>query len=209
MQRKFTIYIVDDEPDVLESIAHLVQPIGADVKTFSDTDDFFSKFNYDGPGCLILDVRMPGMSGMELQMRLVETGCHIPIIIITGHADIRMAVDAMKAGAVNFFEKPFRPQELFDVIQNSLRTDIDAWQHRDEEQCIERKLALLKEKEREVLELIMQGKTNEEIAGDLQLSVRGVEARRAKAMKILRVDSKSELMRLLSPALRSPLRAAT
>jgi RNA polymerase sigma factor (sigma-70 family) len=108
-----------------------------------------------------------------------------------------MAVDAVKAGAVNFLEKPFRPQELFEEIQKTIRADIDAWQRRDEEQNLERKLAALKAGEREVLDLIMQGKTNEEIAKELELSVRGVEARRAKAMKTLRVDSKSELMRML------------
>jgi RNA polymerase sigma factor (sigma-70 family) len=137
------------------------------------------------------------MSGIELQKRLAESGCRLPIIIVTGHADVRMAVDAVKAGAVNFLEKPFRPQELFEEIQKTIRADIEAWQRRDEEQNLERKLATLKVGEREVLDLIMQGKTNEEIAKELQLSVRGVEARRAKAMKTLRVDSKSELMRML------------
>jgi two-component system, LuxR family, response regulator FixJ len=197
MQRKPTIYIVDDEPEVLEAISHLVKPIEAEVKTYSRADDFLSDFQGDGPGCLVLDVRLPGMSGMELQERLIQARCQMPIIIISGHADIRMAVDAVKAGAVNFLEKPFRPQELFEEIQKTLRSDIERWQHRDEEQSLERKLAVLKAGEREVLDLIMQGKTNEEIARELQLSVRGVEARRAKAMRTLRVDSKSELVRLL------------
>jgi RNA polymerase sigma factor (sigma-70 family) len=197
MQRKPTIYIVDDEPEVLEAVSHLVKPIEAEVKTYARADQFLSEFKDEGPGCLILDVRMPVMSGIELQNRLVESGCRLPIIIVTGHADVRMAVDAVKAGAVNFLEKPFRPQELFEEIQKTIRADIDAWQRRDEEQNLERKLAALKAGEREVLDLIMQGKTNEEIAKELELSVRGVEARRAKAMKTLRVDSKSELMRML------------
>jgi RNA polymerase sigma factor (sigma-70 family) len=197
MQRKPTIYIVDDEPEVLEAVSHLVKPIEATVKTYARADQFLVEFKDEGPSCLILDVRMPVMSGIELQKRLAESGCRLPIIIVTGHADVRMAVDAVKAGAVNFLEKPFRPQELFEEIQKTIRADIEAWQRRDEEQNLERKLATLKVGEREVLDLIMQGKTNEEIAKELQLSVRGVEARRAKAMKTLRVDSKSELMRML------------
>jgi RNA polymerase sigma factor (sigma-70 family) len=188
---------VDDEPEVLEAISHLVKPLDTEVKTFSKPDDFLTEFRDEGPGCLVLDVRMPMMSGIELQTRLVQSGSRIPIIIITGHADVRMAVDAVKAGAVSFLEKPFRPQELFEEIQKAIRADIEAWQRRDEEQSLERKLALLKAGEREVLDHIMEGRTNEEIAQQLNLSVRGVEARRAKAMKILRVDSKSELMRLL------------
>lgn len=197
MQRKPTIFIVDDEPEVLEAIAHLVKPIEAKVETFSRADDFLSDFHDDGPGCLVLDVRMPGMSGMELQTRLARAGSQIPIIIVTGHADIRMAVDAVKSGAASFLEKPFRPQELFEEIQKTLRADIEAWQRREEEQSLERKLALLKAGERAVLDLIRDGKTNEEIAEELQLSIRGVEARRAKAMETLRVDSKTELIRLL------------
>jgi two-component system, LuxR family, response regulator FixJ len=188
---------VDDEPQVLEAISHLVEPIEAEVRSFSNGNDFLCNFADDGPGCLVLDARLPGMSGMEIQSRLAESGCQIPIIIVTGHADVRMAVDAVRAGAVNFLEKPFRPQELFEEIQKALRADIESWKHRDEEQSLERKLAMLKAGEREVLDLIVQGKTNEEIAQELALSVRGVEARRAKAMKVLHVSSKSELLRLM------------
>jgi two-component system, LuxR family, response regulator FixJ len=197
IQRKRTVYIVDEERQVHEAITRLVKPIGADVKTFSGADDFLSDFHDDGPACLILAVRIPGMSGLELQSRLVEAGCQIPVIFVTGDADIRMAVDAMKAGAAHFFEKPFRPQELFEEIQKSLRTSVEAWHRRDEQQGIASKVALLKRGEREVLDLILQGKTNNKIARELQLSVRGVEARRAKVMKTLRVESKSGLIRLL------------
>ena len=197
MHRQPTIYVVDDESQVLDEITHLVEPIGANVETFSRADDFLSKFLNDGPACLVLDVRMPGMSGLELQARLTQAGCQIPIIIVSSHADVRMAVEAMKAGAADFLEKPFRPQELFDGIQKLLRMDIESWQHREEKQSIEQKLVFLKAGEREVLNLIMEGNTNEKIAKKLKLSIRGVEARRAKAMKTLRVDSKTELMQLL------------
>jgi FixJ family two-component response regulator len=202
MDRKSTVYVIDDEPDVLDTVGALVRPIGADLRTFSSAEDFLSAFQHDGPSCLLLDVRLPGMSGLELQKKLVQADCTIPIIIMTGYADVRMALDAIRGGAVNFFEKPFRMQELFDQIQRSLRDENEWWRRNDEEQSVERRLALLKAGERAVLDHLAEGKTNEEIARDLQLSVRGVEARRAKAMKTLRVDSKTDLMQLLRVAAR-------
>jgi two-component system, LuxR family, response regulator FixJ len=197
MLRKPTVYVIDDEPDILDIVAGLVRPIGAEVVTFGAAEDFLTGFQHDGAACLVLDVRLPGMSGLELQKKLAQANCTIPVIIVTGYADVRMALDAIRDGAVNFFEKPFRMQELFDQIQKSLREDGEWWQRHEEEQSVERRLALLKAGERAVLDRVAEGKTNEEIAKDLQLSVRGVEARRAKAMKTLRVDSKAELMRLL------------
>ncbi|MCC6124892.1 MAG: response regulator transcription factor [Pirellulales bacterium] len=204
MEQKTTIHIVDDEPRILEAIAHLIKPIDAEVKTYADAEEFLRDFRDDGPGCLVLDVRMPGMSGLELQTRLAEDGYTLPVVIVTGHADVRMAVDAVKAGAVSFLEKPFRPQELFDEIQRAVRADAEAWRRLDEAQNVERKLAPLKAGEREVLALIAKGKTNEQIAEELHLSVRGVEARRAKAMKTLRVDTKAELLRLLRNHAKTP-----
>jgi two-component system, LuxR family, response regulator FixJ len=197
MRGKTTIYIVDDDPLVLDTIAELVKPIGGRVEIFTRAEDFLDNYQADGPGCLVLDVRMPGMSGLELQSQLIEAGRQIPIIFVTGYADVRMAVDALKAGAINIFEKPFRPQELFDEIQIAIRMDEETWKQRDEEKNIEQKLTLLKPGEHDVIKLIVEGKTNAEIAADLQLSVRGVEVRRAKAMKTLRVDSKAELLRLM------------
>jgi len=197
MERKPKIYILDDEPQILEAITHLVKPIEAEVETYCRVDDFLAGFQNDGPACLVLDVRLPGMSGMELQKHLTQEGYGIPVIIVTGHADVRMAVDAVKAGAAGFLEKPFRPQELFEEIQKTLRADVERWERLDEEQSIDRKLSLLKVGERKVVDLIRQGKNNYEIAEALDLSLRGVEARRAKVMRTLRVDSKTELLRLL------------
>jgi FixJ family two-component response regulator len=197
MDRKSTVYVIDDEPDILDTIAALVRPIGANLQTFATAEEFLSSFQYDGPSCLLLDVRLPGMSGLELQNSLAQADCTMPVIIMTGYADVRMALDAIRGGAVNFFEKPFRMQELFDQIQKSLHDDREWWRRHDEEQGVERRFSSLKAGERAVLDLVAEGKTNEEIASELQLSVRGVEARRAKAMKTLRVDSKTELMRLL------------
>jgi two-component system, LuxR family, response regulator FixJ len=197
MHRKPTVYIVDRELQTLEAITQLINPLEAEVFTYSRVEDFLREFDYKGPACLVLDVRLPDMSGLVLQSKLAQAGCKIPVIIITGDADVRMAVDAMKAGAVNFFEKPFRPHDLFEQIQKTLRADIEIWQRIAEEQSIERKLETLDRRQREVLDLVAAGMSNEEIAQKLHLSVRGIEARRAKAMKILRVDSKSELLELL------------
>jgi FixJ family two-component response regulator len=197
MPGKPTIYVVDDEAQILDLIAYLVRPIEANVVVFSRADDFLANFRYEGPACLVLDIRMPGMSGLELQAKLVQANCRIPVVFITGYADVKMAVDALKSGARSFFEKPFRPQELFDEIQKILRAEIDSWNRREAEQNVRRRLDFLTAGEREVLNLIAAGNTNEEVAEKLQLSVRGVEARRAKAMKTLRGDSKAELMTLL------------
>jgi len=177
-----------------------VKPTAARVMAFQSADDFLKTFKPTGPSCLVLDVRMPGMSGLELQTRLAQSGVGIPIIIVTGHADIKMAVDSVKSGALNFLEKPFRPQELFDEVQRAIRIDQNAWRRREEEKSVAAKLAMLKPGERAVLDLIINGKGNTEIAQQLQMSIRGVEARRAKAMKKLGVSTKQELVQLLRPS---------
>jgi two-component system, LuxR family, response regulator FixJ len=175
MRRQPTIYIVDNEPQVLEAIGRLVEPIGANVETFSRAEIFLGKFRDRGPACLVSELRLPGMSGLELQSKLNQMGCRIPIIFLTGYTDTRTVVAAMKAGGANVFEKPFRPRELIDEIQKTLRRDSEAWQRRDLEQDIERELAFLLSGERHVLERIAEGATNDEMARELQLSIRGAE----------------------------------
>lgn len=197
IRRKATIYIVDDDPKVLKSLAQSVKPTKIRTKTFSRVVDFLDFYSADGPGCLVFNMWMPGMSGGELQSLLAKEDVKVPIIFIADHADVRMAVSAIKAGAANFFEKPFRPQEILEEIHKAIRADIETWKHRYEEQKNESRLAQLKMGERKVIELVMEGKTNKDIAKLLQLSVRGVEARRAKAKKILQVGSKGELLQLL------------
>jgi two-component system response regulator FixJ len=202
MERKATIYVVDDDSEIFDAISTLAKPTGATLRTFNNAEDFLDYFRYDGPACLISDVRLPGMSGLQLLKKLAQSGCAIPIIIISAYADIRMALDAIKGGAVNFFEKPFSMQEIYKQIEKSLLAEKQSWHRRDVEQNIERKLASLKAGERAVLDLEVEGKTNEEIAKILELSVSGVKACQTKAMKTLRIDSKSELMRFLLSAIR-------
>lgn len=197
-----TVYIVDDDPSLVEAVRHLLRPMGLRIETYSSAEQFLTAYRPNGPACLVLDVRMPGMSGLMLQRQLADRGVDLPVIIITAHADVRMTVDAMKTGAVEFLEKPFRPQALYDAVQAAVRADEEAWQKRAEEENVERKLAGLTPAEREVLELVATGRTNKEIAEELGLSVRGVENRRAKLMQKVGVSSKRELLELVRPVQR-------
>jgi FixJ family two-component response regulator len=130
MQRKPTIYIVDDEPGIVESLTHLVKPTGADVQSYSSGEEFLKNFRPTGPACLVLDVRMPGMSGLEVQRRLAMAGHGIPVIVITGHGDVKMAVEAVSRGALSFWEKPFCPDALLGEIRAALQRDEEEWSRR-------------------------------------------------------------------------------
>lgn len=199
MKRESTVYIVDDDRSIAEAVSHLIRPLGLRTETYSSAEQFLAVYRPTGPGCLVLDVRMPGMSGLMLQKQLADRGDTIPIIIITAHADVRMAVETMRAGAVVFLEKPFRPQELCENIQDAIRLDEQAWAKREQEEDIEKKFTRLTPGEREVLDLVVAGRTNREIADELGLSVRGVENRRAKMMERLGIRCKRELLDLVRP----------
>jgi two-component system response regulator TtrR len=148
----------------------------------------------------VLDVRVPGMSGMELQRQLAAAGSTLPIIFVTGHADVRMAVDAMERGACGFLEKPFRPQELCEKIQSAVRRDVDAWRRREEQAGAAARLARLTPAERKVADRVAAGKTNKMIAQELFLSTRTVEAHRARLMHRLGIGSRTELVGLMAAA---------
>jgi FixJ family two-component response regulator len=141
MPRNAKIYIVDDDQDFLEFASHLVKPMGAEVETYSWADDFISNYQADGPGCLVLNAWMPGMSGLELQSQLIQANHRIPIIFVTDYSDIRIVVNALKAGAMNVFEKPVKPQELFEEIQKAVRQDEEAWKSRNEDQNLKQEFA--------------------------------------------------------------------
>jgi len=197
MKVEADVFIVDDDPAVIALVTELAAAIGLKAQSWSSGDAFLAAYAPSGPGCLVLDVRMPGMSGLELQKELIQRGAGLPIILITGHADVRMAVEAMKAGAFEFFEKPFRTQDLCDKIQAAVKLDKEKWQRRKEREDSENRIASLTPAEREALDLIAEGKTNREIAAELELSLRAVEDRRARMMKRLEVKSRAELLRLL------------
>ena len=137
------VYVVDDDPAIIRLLTELVKAIGLNVEAYESAEEFLEAYQASGPGCLVLDVRVPGMSGMELQKQLTAAGSTLPIIFITGHADVRMAVEAMERGAFGFLEKPFRPQELCEKIQSAVRLDVEAWRRREEQESADRRLAQL------------------------------------------------------------------
>lgn len=195
-----TVFVVDDDPAVIEVIVELVKLIGLRPQAYGSAGDFLKGYQRSGPACLVLDVRMPGISGLELQKQLAATGDNIPVIIVTGHGDIRMAVDSMKAGAHEFLEKPFRTQELCDSIQRAVRSDQDTWERHRQREEAQRRIGQLTGAEREVMEMVFAGKTNRKIAEELGLSLRAVEDRRARMMKKLGIESRAELVQVVSDA---------
>lgn len=196
-----TVYIVDDDAAIIKALSELVELIHLRAESYRSAAEFLDAYEPACPGCLVLDVRMPGMSGLELQKRLLQSKISLPIIMITGHGDVRMAVEAMNAGAFNFLEKPFRTQELCDNIQEAVGLDIQRWRSRQEQADSDRRIARLTPAERTVMDLVVAGKTNKMIAAHLGLSVRAVEDRRARMMRKLEVTSRSELLELgVSPS---------
>jgi two-component system response regulator FixJ len=196
------IYIVDDDPAVRDAIRCLVESVGFKAETFSSAAEFLNAYRPDMVGCVILDVRMAGMSGLALQEELVRRGSQLPIIIITGHGDIPMAVQAVKRGALDFLEKPFRNQTLLDRINEALKLDAARKEQEAQRVLIESRLAMLTASEREVLEFLIEGKTSKEIARKLDLSPRTVETHRAHIMEKIGANSVPELVRLILTARR-------
>lgn len=196
MAAKPTIYVVDDDPAVSRALASVGQLLELPVASFGSAADFLAAFDPAQPGCLILDIKMPGMSGLELQKKLQEQGHDLPIIMISGHADVRIAVEAMSQGAVTLLEKLFRLDELIAHIRRALELDAARRAARDKQVELEAQFAQLTPKEWEVLDLLATGKSNKQIAAQLHLSVRAVEDRRARLMKKLQVRSVAELVQM-------------
>lgn len=191
------VFVVDDDEAVCESLRLLVEDIGLEVQTFSNALQFLSAYNPNEGGCLILDMRMPGMSGLELLSKLRQWRIEIPTIVMTGHADVPTAVAAMKAGALDFIEKPFRHQVLLDCIEDALRLDSRMRRQRRDRQGIQSRLELLTSREREVLEHLITGKTNKNTAYELGISQKTVDFHRANILDKVGVGSLVELLCLL------------
>lgn len=194
------VFVVDDDEAICESLRLLIADIGLEVRTFTSARQFLEEYDPSHPGCLVLDVRMSGISGLELQARLNEMGVHIPTIIITGHADVPMAVEAMKAGATDFIEKPFRDQVLLDSIQKAVDLDLRVRRQRQEHQDIQSRIQLLTQREREVMNRLVAGKSNKNIAFDLGISQKTVDFHRANILDKIGVSSVVELVRLTQKA---------
>lgn len=191
-----TVYIVDDDPDMRDSLRWLLKTVGLRTTVFATAEDFAREYREDGPACLVLDVRMPGWSGLDLFEELAARGSRIPVLFITAYADVPMAVRAMKSGAVEFLEKPFNGQALLEKIQQALRESSSQFARQVAQDELLSRFDALTDKEREVLTLIRDGLVNKEIAARLEITPRAVEMRRAGLMRKLEVESLSELLRL-------------
>jgi two-component system response regulator DctR len=194
MMEEQTVFIVDDDAAVRDSIQELVESVGLRAESHSSGQAFLASYQPQRSGCLVLDVRMAGMSGLVLQEKLNELGARIPVIIITGHGDVPMAVRALKAGAVDFVQKPYRDQLLLDSINNALTMDTIARRSLDELQNHDRQLATLTKREQEVLDKLLAGNISKQIARELGISTRTVEVHRQNLLRKLGVRSVKELL---------------
>jgi len=192
-----TVFVVDDDEGVRNSLRFLLKSVGLTALTLPSALEFLKTYDPEQPGCLVLDVRMPGMSGLELQQQLNVRGAMIPVIFITGHGDIPMAVEAMQHGAFDFLQKPFRDQDLIDRIQRALATDHKNRLALKERDSIRTRLDSLTPREREVLDLMMRGKPNKVMAAELGLSQRTVEIHRARVMEKTEASSLAQLVRMV------------
>ncbi|MEI2741590.1 MAG: response regulator transcription factor [Candidatus Competibacter sp.] len=193
-----TVFLIDDDQAVRDAIGLLLQASGLAVETFANAADFLEAGVIQRPGCLLLDVRMPGLSGLDLQKQLRAQGHRVPIIFMTGHGDVPMAIRAMKAGAFDFIEKPFQGQTLLARIREALTLD---QRERRRQACRDdaaARMALLSPREREVLERVAEGQYNKVIAAELGISLSTVEIHRKRVMEKLKADSLSDLIRLLA-----------
>jgi len=190
------VYIIDDDPSVREAISDLIRSVGVRVRSFSSAQEFLQSQRDDVPGCLILDVRLPGLSGLDLQTELSSAGVQIPIIFITGFGDVPMTVRAMKAGALEFLTKPFREQELLDAVQKSLEIDRSARKQRLEISELRRRYDDLTSRQRQVMSLVIRGMLNKQIAGELGTSEVTVKVHRSRMMLKMQAESLPELVRM-------------
>jgi two-component system response regulator FixJ len=197
MSQDPTVFIVDDDEEVRDAIKLLMISVGLAARTFASAQDYLDHFDPDEPGCLILDIRMKGMSGLDLQERLGAEPSHPPIIIITGHGDVPMAVRAVKAGAVDFIQKPFNEQVLLDAVHRAIEQDAQRRGRASQLADIQERLGKLTPREREIMDMVVAGKRNKVIAIDLGISQSTVEAHRAKVMEKMQAGSLSELMRMM------------
>jgi len=199
-QSEPTVFIVDDDPSVLEGLRVLMKSVKLNVETYSSAQEFLDSYNPDQPGCLLIDMRMPGISGLELQEILHSRNILIPTIIITGYGEVMDAVQAMKKGAIDFIEKPFNGQYLLDQVHKGIAEDAQIRKKQAQQQVVSASLALLTPREREVMDLVIAGKANKVIALELGLSMKTVEFHRAHMMKKMKVDSVAELVDLFISA---------
>lgn len=194
---KQKVFIVDDDEAMRDSLGMLMKSVGFNYEVYESAQEFLDSCSKDASGCLVLDIRMPGMSGLELQTKLHAMKLDIPIIFITGHGDVPMAVEAMKKGAFDFFQKPFRDQALLDRISQTLEQTRQLQQKHEERQQILKRLETLTSREHEIMNLVVEGVGNKVIATDLGISQRTVELHRAHVMQKMQANSLAHLVQMV------------
>ncbi len=194
MSNDAVVFIVDDDEAVRQSTAWLIESIGLKVITFNSADEFLSGYNNEA-GCIIMDVRMPGMSGLEAQEEMKNRAITLPLIFITGHGDVPMAVRALKHGAFDFIEKPFNDQLLLDAVQRGLKQNSETIESKIKNESINKRIAILTPREKEVMQRVTEGKPNKVIAHELNVSIKTVEVHRARMMEKMEARSVAELVK--------------
>jgi FixJ family two-component response regulator len=191
-----TIFVVDDDPAVLKSLGRLLRSAGFPVETCPSAQDFLARHNLATPGCLVLDVAMPGLNGLEVQRAMTAIGDERPIVFLTGHGDIPTSVEAMKRGAVDFLTKPVNAEDLLKAIRSAIIKDSVRRLQREEVEEIKERVATLTPREREVLAYVISGRLNKQIAGELGTAEKTIKVHRARVMEKMKVQSVAELVRL-------------
>ncbi len=192
-----TVFVVDDDPDVRQALRRLIASVGLRVEVYESAADFLDGYQQGPPGCILLDIRMPGMSGLDMQKELAAREIKLPVIFLTGHGDVQMAVHAMKAGALDFIEKPFNNQFLIDRVQQALAESADAKRDNAKHDEITSRMERLTPREHQVLDLVAAGETNKGVARVLEISEKTVEIHRANVMEKMQAKSLADLVKML------------